>query len=208
MTGSLRVYIHPLGYPEPFMVHCAFDGGGLLYIQERQSPCLENFARTWIEYRDGFGDVTTECYWLGNTKIAAISQAKTYKLRIRVRRQDNGAFQSGYYTNFWIDSESLGFALHYYMYLPGTETPTPLNVLTPTTDQTQNLMNMEFHTYDRDTFECSAVQKSGWWYNTGCATGDANRQLPVPWPVSGPNGPPMTVSVNETQLYMEVDQQG
>jgi ficolin len=198
MTGDGRVHIHPPGHPAPFMVHCVFDWGGLLYVQERKPPCLEDFYRNWTDYRDGFGDVTTGCYWLGNTKFAAISQAQTYYLRIRIRRQDNSQHVSSYYREFWVDDETNGFAVHYTTYWPGSGSPTELNVFTPS-DPTQILLNMEFQTYDRDTFGCAATHESGWWYNTGCALGDGNVRMPGPWQA---DPLPNTVTMDQVLMYL------
>ncbi|KAJ8033773.1 Fibrinogen-like protein A [Holothuria leucospilota] len=76
--------IKPDGYPHPFEVYCnnSFDSGGWTVFMRRFDGSLV-FSRKWNEYKKGFGYLSSE-FWLGNEKLAFLTNQKRYELRIDV----------------------------------------------------------------------------------------------------------------------------
>ncbi|XP_046573605.1 fibrinogen-like protein 1 [Haliotis rubra] len=163
-------------YPSPFQVYCYYSG---ITIQRRKD-CSDNFFfKTWQEYKDGFGDVSTTCFWLGNEKIKAITDQGEYTLSVKPRHGTNAR-----YKDFRLKPEEEGYALEYREFsssrwwgsgntedgFGGGGSETMLN-------------GMEFYTHDKDNPSgCASDRKSGWWYNTGCAFGDLNQDVGPEWP--------------------------
>ena len=57
----------------------------LKYIQRRFPG--GNFTRGWNEYRDGFGDLTSGSFWLGNEKVRQLTEggATSWEIQVNVR---------------------------------------------------------------------------------------------------------------------------
>ncbi|XP_071837432.1 uncharacterized protein [Apostichopus japonicus] len=74
--------IKPDGYPEPFEAYCNndLDIGGWTVLQRRRSDSV-NFNRSWEDFRNGFGFLGSE-FWIGNEKIAYLTNQKRYQLRM------------------------------------------------------------------------------------------------------------------------------
>ncbi|XP_071836829.1 uncharacterized protein [Apostichopus japonicus] len=74
--------IKPAGFPEPFEVYCDKDlrSDGWTVIQRRTNGFI-NFNRNWDDYKHGFGFLGSE-FWLGNEKIAHLTNQKKYQLRM------------------------------------------------------------------------------------------------------------------------------
>ncbi|XP_071836077.1 uncharacterized protein [Apostichopus japonicus] len=74
--------IKPAGFPEAFEVYCDndLDSGGWTVIQRRTNGFI-NFNRNWLDYKHGFGFLGSE-FWLGNEKIAHLTNQKKYQLRL------------------------------------------------------------------------------------------------------------------------------
>ncbi|KAJ8033558.1 Fibrinogen-like protein A [Holothuria leucospilota] len=74
--------IKPDGYAEPFEVFCnnTIDGGGWTVFQRRKYGDV-NFHRNWVDYKNGFGFLHRN-FWLGNDKLAYLTNQKDYELRI------------------------------------------------------------------------------------------------------------------------------
>ena len=56
----------------------------LKYIQNRFPG--GNFTRGWNEYRDGFGDLTSGSFWLGNEKVRQLTEdgAASWEIQVKV----------------------------------------------------------------------------------------------------------------------------
>ena len=56
----------------------------LKYIQNRFRG--GNFTRGWNEYRDGFGDLTSGSFWLGNEKVRQLTEdgAASWEIQVKV----------------------------------------------------------------------------------------------------------------------------
>ena len=68
---------------KPFVVLCDMetDGGGWTVFQKRDDLIpAENFYRSWLEYKRGFGDLQKQ-FWLGNDRLALLTNQDMYELR-------------------------------------------------------------------------------------------------------------------------------
>ncbi|CAF1168225.1 unnamed protein product [Rotaria magnacalcarata] len=69
---------------KPIKVLCDMntDGGGWTVFQKRDdySP-REDFYRTWLEYKRGFGDLQRQ-FWLGNDRLSILTNQDSYQLRV------------------------------------------------------------------------------------------------------------------------------
>ena len=80
-SGLLQVYLVDRFTP----VYCdqVTDGGGWLVIQ--RNDWTMSFAKTWDEYKQGFGDLM-KSFWWGNEKIHQITAGGKYELRIDLKK--------------------------------------------------------------------------------------------------------------------------
>lgn len=102
-----------LGFVEVFC-DMETDGGGWTVFQSRHGG-TEDFVRTWMEYKDGFGGLTSE-FWFGNEKLHHLLSQGTYELRMDMEDFDH---QTRYvmYSNFNVGNEStkyIAFVSGYY----------------------------------------------------------------------------------------------
>ncbi|XP_071836585.1 uncharacterized protein [Apostichopus japonicus] len=96
-SNSSGVYIiKPDGFEEPFEVFCNNDvgGGGWTVIQRRDSGAV-NFDRSWSQYKDGFGFLSTE-FWLGNEKLSYLTNQAHYELRVDIKLSNGASFYTTY----------------------------------------------------------------------------------------------------------------
>ncbi|XP_032593136.2 angiopoietin-related protein 7 [Drosophila grimshawi] len=134
---------------------CAFATAGPAWtiIQRRSSVGnfqLDNFNRSWNEYRTGFGDFTKD-FWFGNEFIHRIVDRDDYVLRIELQFQ-NGTQLWTEYELFRLDSESYNYQL-----VIGQ-----LNGNSSMSDALINHNRMDFRAYDRNgNDECYG----GWWFD-------------------------------------------
>ncbi|PIK57223.1 putative ficolin-2-like [Apostichopus japonicus] len=94
---SSGVYIiKPDGFEDPFEVYCNNDvgGGGWTVIQRRESGAV-NFNRSWSQYQDGFGFLSTE-FWLGNEKLSYLTNQADYELRVDIELSNGASFYTTY----------------------------------------------------------------------------------------------------------------
>ncbi|XP_071836568.1 uncharacterized protein [Apostichopus japonicus] len=96
-SNSSGVYIiKPEGFEESFEVYCSNDvsGGGWTVIQRRDSGSV-NFNRSWSQYKDGFGFLSTE-FWLGNEKLSYLTNQADYELRVDIELSNGASFYTIY----------------------------------------------------------------------------------------------------------------
>ncbi|KXJ78529.1 hypothetical protein RP20_CCG004317 [Aedes albopictus] len=112
--GPSGVYeLNALG--SPFKAYCEMDqfGGGWTVFQKRQDGSVD-FNRSWVEYREGFGEVSGE-YWLGLETLHQLTTRKQHELLI-ILENFNGSTSYERYAGVVIDNE----ALRYRIYLNST----------------------------------------------------------------------------------------
>lgn len=148
--------IYPPGQA-PINVYCDMKsfGGGWTVIQNRIDTTQE-FVKNWIDYKNGFGNLETN-FWLGNEKIRAItSSINSYQLLVKLTATD-GTIGLAYYTDFYLDNEAQGYALHIDADACGT-----------IGDSLIGHNGQRFYTKDNDTsgFNCATNSYGGWWYKS------------------------------------------
>jgi len=139
-------------------------GGGWTVIQRRQDGSVEFKQRGWVEYEEGFGDLTGE-FWYGLRSIHCLTSNGRWELRIDFTFR-NGTKSFLHYQQF-----SIGPAQDQYrLSISGFDS---VGLTDPFT--TYGSMNgMRFSTFDRDNDFWSsncAHHRGGWWHR---ACGDLN----------------------------------
>ncbi|XP_078674358.1 uncharacterized protein LOC144912680 [Branchiostoma floridae x Branchiostoma belcheri] len=130
--------------------------GGWTVFQRRFDGSV-SFARSWIDYKNGFGRVTGE-YWLGLNQIYRLSNQGHYKLRVDLEDwEGNKAY--AIYSSFRVCEENEDFMLK-------------LGGYSGTAGDSMSMNNgRSFTTKDRDNdaMEGNCAQRDGgggWWYGS------------------------------------------
>lgn len=140
-------------------VYCemeAFDGGWIV-IQQREGFQL-NFARSWSEYRNGFGTPGRDGeFWLGNEAVYQITNTGAYELVVELKNA-KGEYGYARYSLFLLAGESEKYRLTIGKYLGTVD------------DKLRHHNGAKFTTYDSDNESwdkgnCATYWSSGWWYN-------------------------------------------
>ncbi|XP_033236017.1 fibroleukin-like [Drosophila pseudoobscura] len=156
--------IHSIVLPGigPFLVPCnsSVSGSGWTVIQ-RLVNCHENFNRTWIDYKIGFGDLR-ENFFLGLEKIHLMTLTQPHELYIQLQNV-YGATSYALYDNFNVGSEEEGYKLKSLGECSGTAGDS----------LTEYHLNMKFSTLDRDNDRdeirnCAKILGGGWWFSVNC----------------------------------------
>ncbi|KAM4796118.1 angiopoietin-related protein 5 [Rhinophrynus dorsalis] len=167
--------IQPEGTNVPFEVFCDMDyrGGGWTVIQKRIDG-LTDFQRSWVDYADGFGELSGE-FWLGLKKTFCILNQKSsnFMLNIALEAED-GTTAYASYDNFWLEDESNYFIIHVGRYF-GTAGDAIRGY-----KKEDNQNAMPFSTFDADNDRCHPScsangntvsscsifnNRSGWWFS-------------------------------------------
>ena len=140
-------------------VYCdtSSGGGGWTVIQRRHDGSVEFYARDWVEYEDGFGDLNGE-FWIGLRSMHCLTSQGNWELRIDYQLQ-NGTKSYLHYNKFAIGS---------------AEDQYPLNIsgfdsigLTDPFDNGHSLNEMKFSSRDRDndlSYGDCGTSLGGWWH--------------------------------------------
>lgn len=139
-------------------VYCemeAFEGGWIV-IQQREGFQL-SFARSWSEYRNGFGTPGKDTeFWLGNEAVHQITNSGAYELVVELKNA-KGEYGYARYSLFLLAGESEKFRLTIGKYLGTVD------------DKLRHHNGAKFTTYDSDNESwdkgnCATYWSSGWWY--------------------------------------------
>ncbi|XP_046861575.1 fibrinogen C domain-containing protein 1-like [Xenia sp. Carnegie-2017] len=142
--GSFNVYCDMTSY-----------GGGWTVFQRRQDGSV-NFYRGWNDYKEGFGNLSSE-FWLGLDKIYRLTSARRNKLRVDLGDwSGNKAYAE--YDYFSVKNESKKYQLSLGKYSGNA------------TDSLLYHKDMAFTTKDSDNDKerrgnCATISKGAWWYN-------------------------------------------
>ena len=157
-SNTTGIYtIQPRGSP-PFEIYCNFDDKGDPWsVIQRRIDSTVDFQRNWIEYKNGFGQLSGN-FWLGNENLYHMLQQRQYTLMVELNDWDNTRIYAAY--NFFeIGDESKKYQIHY-----GNYSGTAGDALG------DYHRNAYFSTFDRDndastSYNCADLHGSGWWYN-------------------------------------------
>ena len=146
-------------------------GGGWIVIQRNRKDNVVSFNRNWTDYEEGFGELSTE-FWYGLKPMHYLTDSGQWEMRVDY--QNNGKSWSYLYYNQF----SVGSASEEYLLTVGGLAGLGTDVF----NYQYNLHNgMKFSTSDNDNDKksgnCTAIYKSGWWYNN-CYHININTQPP------------------------------
>ena len=131
------------------------DGGGWTVIQRNKKRSLVNFNRNWVDYEEGFGDLTTE-FWHGLSAIHCLTQRGQWEMRVDYQKNDK-TWSYLHYNQFSVGSASEEYPLTVGGFTGvGTDLFAYHNKIKFSTPDNDN---------DKSSGNCAAIYKSGWWYN-------------------------------------------
>ncbi|CAF4141124.1 unnamed protein product [Adineta steineri] len=134
------------------------DGGGWTVFQKRGDfTPQEDFYRTWLEYKRGFGDLHQQ-FWLGNDRLSMLSNQDLYQLRVDMEDFD-GQKRFAHYYSFRVSNEQDKYRLSLGSYTKGDagDSLTFHNGMLFSTKDQDN---------DRDSRVCAQTFNGAWWYNS------------------------------------------
>ena len=85
---------------------------GWIMMMHRYVPSGFNWNQTWDDYRDGFGDIHTEDFWLGLERVHLLTTSGNYRLRLKWQANATNYWFSTEYWSFYIDDEAGLYQLH------------------------------------------------------------------------------------------------
>ncbi|XP_070175362.1 microfibril-associated glycoprotein 4-like isoform X2 [Littorina saxatilis] len=153
-------WVRPSLNTEAFRVRCSMEWNRTV-IMSRTSNTLD-FNRSWVDYRDGFGDVEGD-HWLGLENIRLLSQPQPYPCLVIQFTLSNFSFYIARYLGFGLSDETGNYALDFHE----SKCLSP-----PMGDCLGSVKGKPFSTYDADHDDdgggsCAALHQSGWWFG-GC----------------------------------------
>ncbi|XP_019725370.1 fibrinogen-like protein 1 [Hippocampus comes] len=161
--------IQPHGSVAPVRVYCDMtEGGGWTVIQKRINGA-ENFNRSWVEYKDGFGNMVADLgeFWLGNDILHSITAQGNYTLRIHLEDFE-GNQRHAEYRNFKVADEKDHYRLTFGAYT-GTAGDALSGSYQAGVSDWASHQGISFSTFDKDNDNyqgsCAQEDKGGWWFN-------------------------------------------
>ena len=132
------------------------DGGGWTVFQRRQDGSVD-FYRNWIQYENGFGNLTGE-FWLGLGKINRLTKEQSNTLKVDLGDFDGNTAYAQYST-FSVGNSTTEYTLTVGGY-SGTAG-----------DSLDWHNGMKFSTSDNDNDNrsgnnCAQEVQGGWWFNS------------------------------------------
>ncbi|KAH8395365.1 hypothetical protein KR222_003017, partial [Zaprionus bogoriensis] len=165
LINSNGIYTIKVPGLKHFPVFCdtTTAGAGWTVIQRRQDGS-ENFYRSWDEYREGFGNLSTE-FFIGLDKLHAMTISGTHELYIHLEDFD-GESHYAKYDRFELGNNSDGYALRILGKYVGDAG-----------DSLKYHEGMPFSTFDNDRRrnQCAITYVGAWWYNK-CQHSNLNGQ--------------------------------
>ena len=133
----------------------------LVVIQSHAKGQGANFARTWNEYKEGFGTIQQKNFWIGLERIHNLTDSGLYGLQVDVKEND-GVIRTVNYDSFRISDEYDKYRLYISGFKPGTS---------GLADRLADHNNLPFTTKDSDNDgdknNCAHYYgNAGWWYGS------------------------------------------
>ncbi|XP_022607627.1 fibrinogen-like protein 1 [Seriola dumerili] len=152
-----------------FRAYCDMSEGGGWTVIQRRINGAETFNRSWVEYKDGFGDMNADLgeFWIGNDNMHHITAQGNYSLRINLEDFD-GNQRYVEYKNFKVADEKDHYRLTFGAYV-GTAGDALSGGYQVGVSEWASHQGMKFSTYDQDNDNyqgnCAQEDKGGWWFN-------------------------------------------
>ncbi|XP_055929093.1 angiopoietin-4-like [Argiope bruennichi] len=151
---------HPVAHSQTstIKVFCDMEtSGGHWTLIQRRSKGDQDFNRNWDHYKNGFGDVSSGDFWLGNEILHLLTTDDDYILRIDLWDSE-GKYKYAEYNTFEVLAEKDNYRLALAGYSGNAS------------DAMSYHNGMAFSTPDRDhdaslATHCAEFYHSGWWYN-------------------------------------------
>lgn len=144
------------------------DGGGWTVFQRRRKgPAREDFYRTWLEYKLGFGHMDGGEFWLGLDLLHHLTSTELQELRVDLEDHEGGA-RWAKYGFFHVGDAAARYRLNVGRYKGNAG-----DGLAPPSHSGQ-----VFSTHDRDNDSinrnCAITYRGAWWYGSPCHTSNLN----------------------------------
>ena len=162
MTTSGVYLINP-GCGQPLYVFCDMERGGWIIFQRRNSLKL-SFNRPWMDYYEGFGDVSGE-HWLGLKYLHCLAdKTKEAELRIDFTNVE-GIEGFASYDLFTLSDDTDNYRINLGEFKGSHD-----DTLQFTAILNVNINGQQFSTPDRDndkhgSLHCARKYQAGWWLN-------------------------------------------
>ncbi|XP_063854003.1 ficolin-1-like [Scylla paramamosain] len=159
-SGLRLVYPYPAQPHHRVKVYCdhTTDGGGWTVFQRRTDDApRQDFYRTWIEYKLGFGDLDGE-FWLGLEHLHSLTSTTLQQLKIHMSDYE-GAKRWAQYGFFHVDSAVTKYRLSVGRYSGDAG------------DSLGSHHTQRFSTHDQDndvhdTINCAEKFRGAWWFSS------------------------------------------
>ena len=154
-----------------FLEECVTYVSNFILVVIQRNAKDANFARTWDDYKLGFGDVNTKEFWLGLEKMHQLTKTRKYGVEILLKRDDGTHTYLNYYS-FVVGDERSKYELSIDGFDDrGSGLP----------DRFKFHNGIKFTTMDQDndiySKNCATTHAVGWWY-TNCYSVNLNRWNP------------------------------
>nr|XP_027237399.1 ficolin-2-like [Penaeus vannamei] len=141
------------------------DGGGWTVVQRRRDVLpREDFYRTWEEYVEGFGNVSSGEFWFGLDAIHALTAMGPTELRIDLADFE-GESRFAEYSSF-----SVGDKDDFYRLTVAGYSGTAGDALSPHNGKRFTTIDRDF---DDNAGNCAQMYKGAWWHHN-CHTTNLN----------------------------------
>ena len=79
--------------------------GWIIWMRNVVSDKSE-WAKEWTSFKNGFGSVGAAIYWLGLERLSQLTSSSKYRLRIEMKVQSTGLWNSVEYWSFTVGDET------------------------------------------------------------------------------------------------------
>ncbi|XP_046349583.1 fibrinogen-like protein 1 [Haliotis rufescens] len=161
-------YIHPNSSSVKYRVFCTMDYKGKTYFMRRSYDfSYVNFARSWEEYKHGFGDLQENGnFWAGLEMLHRVTTNRDHKLVVMASFQENTDvhWRQHFYNDFKTDGEANLYKFSYTSSSPNNWDVDDRELM----DGLGSSIGIPFSTYDNDNSpdpaNCPNISESGWWF--------------------------------------------
>ncbi|XP_006822695.1 fibrinogen C domain-containing protein 1-A-like [Saccoglossus kowalevskii] len=157
--------IWPLTAPYPISAYCQFSRGTGWVVFQRRSDGSIDFFRDWIDYKDGFGDLSGE-HWLGNDNLHYITQGngRLYEMRIELTDWGKGK-ASALYSGVQVGGATQKYELTLGAFMGGTAGDSMLHVSSIAIAHGQSFTCRDLDHDQAPDSNCANDYEGAWWYN-------------------------------------------